>query len=374
MKMKMLKILIAREPFAKAVAAVHRVTDSRQTLPILSHLLLEATPAGILLAGTDLSVGLRMELAAEVYEPGAVALPARKLAEIVHTLPDAPICLETVREGEALLACERARFRLRALSADEFPRFPEPSDDGLALPATALADLVAKTSFAVSPDQSRWALTGICLEATADQLRFTATDGRRLAVATLPQGNGRRPLSALVPPKALTAAARLTAASAGDVRLALDAEGQQLLLVQGGLRINARVLDGQFPNVAGVVPEPGPEMIAVDREALRAALRRVTPLLGASWGTTLTPGETTFTLSGSDPALGEAREEVDARIAGDVPALAVHARYLLDFLEATDASEIRLYIRGPLDPVLLVPADRTDYQYVLMPMRGGEST
>jgi DNA polymerase-3 subunit beta len=366
----MMKISIARDPFAKAVTAVHRVTDSRPTLPILSHLLLEATPAGVLLAGTDLSVGLRMQLGAEVHDPGALALPARKLAEIVHTLPDAPIVLETTGEGEAVLTCKRARFRLRGLSAEEFPRFPEPAADCRTLPATALADLVAKTSFAVSTDQSRWALTGICLEATADQLRFTATDGHRLAIATLPDGNGGHPLSALVPPKALTVAARLTANGARDVQLAFDAAGQQILLVQEGLRINARVIDGQFPNVAGVVPEPGPQGITVNREALRAALRRVIPMLGTSSATTLTPARTTLTLSGSDPALGEAREEVDASIAGDVPAIAFQARYLLEFLDATEAPEIRMYIRGTLDPVLLVPANQTDYQYVLMPMRG----
>lgn len=367
----MMKISIAREPFAKAVTAVYRVTDTRTTLPLPSNLLLEATPAGVLLAGTDLSVGLRMQIAAEVHEPGALALPARKLAEIVRTLPDAPIVLETTGEGDAILTCERARFRLRALPAEEFPRFPELADDGLALPATALADLVAKTSFAVSIDQSRWALTGICLETTAGEVRFTATDGHRLAIATLPHRNGHHPLSALVPPKALTAAARLTADSDGDVQLAFDADGQQLLLVQGGLRINARVIDGQFPNVAGVVPEPGPEVIAVNRETLRAALRRVTPMLGTTYATTLTPAKTTLTLSGSDPSFGEAREEVDASITGDVPAIAFQARYLLEFLEATEAPEIQMYIRGALDPVLLVPADQTDYQYVLMPMRLG---
>jgi DNA polymerase-3 subunit beta len=365
----MMKISIAREPFAKAVTAVYRVTENRPTLPILSNLLLEATPAGLLLAGTDLSVGLRMQIAAEVHEPGALALPAGKLAEIVRALPDAPVSLETTREGEALLSCERARFRLRGLPAEEFPRFPEAVAMSLALPATALADLVAKTSFAVSADQTRWALTGICLEATADQLRFTATDGHRLAIATLPHSmNGSHPLSALVPPKALTAAARLTADSEGDIQIAFDAEGQQLLLVQGGLRINARVIDGQFPNVAGVVPDPGPQAITVNREALRAALRRVTPMLGTSSATTLTPARTTLTLSGSDPSLGEATEEVDASIAGDIPAIAFQARYLLEFLEATDAPEIRMYIRGALDPVLLVPAEQTDYQYVLMPM------
>lgn len=365
-------ISVTHELFNKAVTAVHRAIDSQRTLPILSNLLIQTETESVLISGTDLTLGLRMQIPAEVKEPGAACLPAHKLADIAHALPDAPVRLASGsgdQDAAILLTCSRAKFSLRSAPVADFPQFPPAGAHGLTLPAKVFTDLVTRTSYAVSRDQSRYALTGIALEATPDRIRFLATDGHRLAVATAPPAGTTLPGQVIVPPKALTTAARLSLNGESDITLAYDDEQHQLLLTQAGLRINARLIDGQFPDVDSIIPTPGAEMVTLHRETLRNALRRMAPMVSEQGPVTFAPGEASVTLSASDASLGDAREELDATVQGPIAPLGLRSRYLLDFLEAVESEEVRLYITGPLSPILAVPVGSADYQYILMPMR-----
>lgn len=360
--------------FTKAVGAAQRAVDGRtKTLPILGHLLLEATAEGrVAISGTDLTTSLRLETAAEVAEPGALALPGQKLAEITHTLPPAASTnLKTDGDAAVTLTCGRSHFRLRGLPAEDFPTFPEsPDAAGLRLPATVFADLVAKTSFAASTDQTRYALTGISLQATADRLRFAATNGHRLALATLPYTNGEHPLDVIIPPKALVTAAKLASEAGGDITLRFAPGDGHLVLEQDGFVIATRLLDGTYPNIDTIVPTTRDHSITVGRESLRDAIRRIVPILGDFQGVKLTPGERTLTISGQNADLGEGTEEIDSLPTGQPAALYCQARYLLDFLDTVSTEQVQLYVTGPLDPILIQPVGDAGYTYIVMPIRG----
>jgi DNA polymerase-3 subunit beta len=363
-----------QKEFSKAVGLVHRAIDPKtRTLPILSHFLVEGTAAQqVIVTGTDLATSIRLTLPAEVATPGVVALPGQKLNEITHVLPStAKVTLTLTKDDTVELTCERSQFRLRGAKPDDFPQFPQlPEAEWLTLPATAFADLVSQTEFAVSNDASRFALTGISFRSTAEALNVAATNGHRLALARFPHANGQREVDVIVPPKPLNMAARLGLELGGDLHLGFSPNQEHLVVQREGFVIASRLIDAGFPNVDQVVPASREHLIEIPRETLRDGLRRIAPILADGHPVKLTPGTGMLTLSGRNPDLGDGREDLDCTCSGQPAAFSVQAKYLLDYLDRMVTETIRLYITGPLDPILVQPANDDRYTYIVMPVRG----
>jgi DNA polymerase-3 subunit beta len=357
--------------FAKAVAIAQHLTDAK-AMPILTHLLLEAADQHVRLTATDLSASIRLTVPADVGAPGAVALPAQKLAEITRALPStATLSLAQTEETTVELVCARSTYRLKGLAPADFPEFPAaPAADWLTLPAAVFADLVRKTEFAVRHTADRLHLCGIALATTHDGLRASATNGHRLATLTLAQANGHEAVDAIIPPKGLILAARLATDRGGDVRLAFTPDHGHFVVEQDGCTIATRLIDGTFPDITPVIPRERDHGFEVSRNSLRDALRRLTPILSDSHSVTFTPTETTLVLSGHDLNLGEGREELDCTAFGTPAVFSIQATYLLDYLDRLSADRLRLYITGPLDPLLILPASDETYAYIVMPLRG----
>ncbi len=358
--------------FAKAVAIVHHVADSR-SLPILSHLLLEAREQEIRITGTDLSTSIRLTVPAEVTSPGAFALPARQLAEITHTLPtEATLTLAHTDEDGVQLLCGRAHYHLKGLPPTDFPQFPAaPESTWLSLPAPAFADLVKKTEFAVDTKADRSHLSGIALSATADALRASATNGHRLATITLPhQGNGSQAVDAIISPKGLVFAARLASERQGDVGLGFSPDQSHFVVQQDGFTVATRLIEGSFPDVTHVIPVQREQGLELGREPLRATLRRLTPILTEIQSVTFTPSDTSLVVSGRNADLAEGREDLDYTPIGTPASFSLQAKYLLEYLDRVTAETLRLYVTGPLDPILVLPVGDDTYTYIVMPIRG----
>jgi DNA polymerase-3 subunit beta len=357
--------------FAKAVATVRHATDAK-SLPILSHLLLEARDQQIRITGTDLSTSIRLTVPAEVTSPGALALPAHHLAEITHALPaDATLTLAQTDEDSVQLVCGRAHYRIKGLPPADFPQFPgAPESNWLTLPAPVFADLVKKTEFAVDTKADRPHLSGIALSATADALRASATNGHRLATVTLPQGNGSQDVDAIIPPKGLVFAARLASERQGDVRLSFPPHQGHFVVQQDGFTVATRLIDGSFPDVTRVIPVQREQGLELRRESLRATLRRLTPILTEIQSVTFTPTDTSLVVSGRNADLGEGREDLDYTPIGTPASFSLQAKYLLEYLDRVTAETLRLYVTGPLDPILVLPVGDDTYTYIVMPIRG----
>ncbi len=366
-----MQIRVERDAFVDALGPVQGVVEAKKTLPILSHLLLEASPDAVWVFGTDLDVGLRRGFTAEVIKPGAVALSAKKLYEIARELPQAPVELQADVDLHVAIHCQRSSFRMKGLPKDEFPSLPDLKGDGeIRLETKLFRDMLRKTLFAVSSDQTRYALTGILVQAQATEIRMVATDGHRLALVRSQRSSekGGGTLEALVPKKAMVEAVKITRDEGEDVRIWLT--DNQLILEQGNSTLVARLIDGQFPNYDQVVPAPGPSKILIGREALQGALRRTSAIMGERTTATefeFRPGRAVVSCVNID--LGEAHEEVEASYDGESFKVGFNARYILDFLGAIDATEISLSIADPLSPALFRAAEDEAYGCVIMPMR-----
>lgn len=364
-------IRVERDAFVDALGPVQGVVEAKKTLPILSHLLLEASPDGVWLFGTDLDVGVRRGLAAEVVKPGTVALSAKKLYEIARELPQAPVELQADADLQVAIRCQRSSFRMKGLPRDEFPSLPDlKGDSEIALETQLFRDMLRKTLFAVSSDQTRYALTGVLVQVLASEARMVATDGHRLALVRVarPAGKGGGTLEALVPKKAMVEAAKITREDGSDVRMWLA--DNQLILQQEASTLVARLIDGQFPNYDQVIPAPGPSKILIGTEALHGALRRTSAIMGERTTATefeFRPGRVLVSCVNMD--LGEAHEELEASYDGEGFKVGFNARYILEFLAAIDSAEVSLSIADPLSPALFRPAGDDAYGCVIMPMR-----
>ena len=364
-------IRVERDAFVDALGPVQGVVEAKKTIPILSHLLLESGPDGVWLFGTDLDVGLRKGLTAEVIQPGAVALSAKKLYEIARELPQAPVDLRTEADLQVSIQCQRSSFRMKGLPRDEFPSLPDlKRDGGVALEAHIFRDMLRKTLFAVSSDQTRYALTGVLVQAQAAEIRMVATDGHRLALVRVARSAERAAgtLEALVPKKAMVEAAKVSRDEGDEVRM-WPAENQ-LIIQQGTSTLVARLIDGQFPNYDQVMPAPSPPGILMEKEALQGALRRTSAIMGERTTATefeFRPGRAVVSCVNMD--LGEAHEELEAGYDGDGFKVGFNARYMLDFLGAVDSAKVSLNIADPLSPALFRAAGDETYGCVIMPMR-----
>lgn len=364
-------IRIERDAFVDALGPVQSVVEVKKALPILSHVLLDATAENLSLFATDLDVGLRRLVGAEVVSPGAITLSAKKLYEVIKELPSALIEVQTDQDLQVAISCQRSSFRLKGLSRDEFPSPPDLRGDGdLILSAKLFRDMLRKTLFAVSSDQTRYALTGVLLQANSLGLHMVATDGHRLALVRLPrpEASGTANIDALIPKKAMVEAVKIARDEVGEVRIRLS--DNQLILQQDTTTLVARLIDGQFPNYDQVVPTFTPNRIDISKDALHGALRRTSAIMGER----ATPTEFDFQsgrvmISCVNMDLGEAHEEVEISYTGEGVKIGFNARYILDFLSAIDSDTISLHLTDPLSPAIFRAAGDEQYNCVIMPMR-----
>jgi DNA polymerase-3 subunit beta len=301
--------------------------------------------------------------------PGTVAVSAKKLYEIARELPAAPVELQADADLQVTLRCLRSSFRLKGLGREEFPTVPTmTTDGGVTLGCSLFRDMLRKTLFAVSSDQTRYALTGVLVQVQPSEVRMVATDGHRLALVKAPRPGGAGTLEALVPKKAMGEAAKIMREEGKDVRLWLS--DNQLILQQEPSTLLARLIDGQFPNYDQVIPGANPRLITLQKAALDGALRRTSAIMGERTTPTefqLRPGRALLSCVNMD--LGEAHEELEISYEGDELRVGFNARYILDFLAAIDEEQLTIQIADPLSPALFRAAGNEGYGCVIMPMR-----
>lgn len=369
-----MEVALDRDPFLKGLQMVHNIVEPRQTLPILANVLLEADDDVLRLTATDLEVGAQVTLPAQkVGSPGSITLAARKLADIVRELPAAPVTLRVGDNSAVTLRCSGASYRLVGLPADDYPRVVPASAPGwLSLEAKMLREMLSQTSFAISHDETRYALNGILFHLQPKKLRLVATDGHRLAVATRAIGHGLSGVSGIVPRKAVAEVMRVLGASE-EVQIALTEN--QFILQMPNFLLTSRLIEGQFPNWEAVVPRSNPARLKVSRAGLTAALRRVSVLAderNRAVRLSLAPG--VLTLSAQTQELGEAEEAVEVEYTGPEITIGFNWRYLLDALAPMESEEVLVELKDSLSPGVVKGAEevRTEddpYCCVIMPMR-----
>jgi DNA polymerase-3 subunit beta len=365
-------IKVSRDDLLNGVGPIQAVVETKRSLPILSHLLLETSPSYLSVFGTDLDIGVRKRVSGQVMKEGSVALSARKLYEIVRELPAAAVDLTVDGELTATITCGNSEFKIKGLSRDDFPSMREPKQNGIVLDRRLFRDMIRRTLFAVSSDQTRYTLNGILFRMTPKDVRMVATDGHRLAMTNHElTANGCQlsaTVDAIIPRKAAAETLKLLREEPGEITIEIS--DNHLLLHTDDTLIDARLIEGQFPNYEQVIPTNATKEVTVNREAFLAGLRRTSTILGErALPTTmkLTPGKLLLSCVNLD--LGEARERLDVEYQHEEMTVGFNARYILDFLGVLTTEQATIRLQDPLSPALFAGKDDKRYACVIMPMR-----
>jgi DNA polymerase-3 subunit beta len=373
-----MKFTIPKIDLQRGLTRIQSLVEKRNTMPILANVLLNASKSpgseSLELCATDLEVGIRSDHACDVSEPGSVTTSAKKFYEIVREISDEPVHVELASNAYLTIRCARAEFTLAGTTADEYPTLPTFSPKGMAsVQAGVLRDMIERTMYASSVDETRYNLNGVYLEHRPDagKLRMVATDGHRLAYVdrTLSVDLTSLDRGVIIPRKGLAELKRLV--EEDDINeIELGFEANSGLARKGGVTLVMRLIEGEFPDYHQVIPKDTQHQLTTSREPLVHALRRVS-LLSAerSHAVKLDLGQGCLTLSANNPDLGEAREELDVDYAGDALCVAFNARYLMDALGAAGSKEVQLAFRDSLSPAQVRPTDDDDALAVVMPMR-----
>jgi len=350
------------------------VVERKTTIPILSNLLFEAKPSGLSITATDLELSIRTSCEARVKKEGAGTVPAKKLYDIIRLLPEAEIKFKLLDNHWIQVSCERKNYKLVGMSKENFPALPSFPDAAVTLPAGLLASLIAKTTFAISAEESRYTLNGALLVLKPASVTMVATDGHRLAmVETEHKIEGfSQETRVLVPKKAMTEIQRL-ASEAGDEASVEFAQDESHLFFKFGQRLlTSRKLTGQFPNYEAVLPRDANKTLILDCGELQDALRRVSQLADLrTHAVRFILAKEGVEISASSPEYGEAKESIEKEYNGEPITIGFNAQYLLDFLAAAVEGPISFEMKDDQSASQLRPmADESSrYRYIVMPMR-----
>src|SRR5688572_21686162 len=364
-------ITVRKSDLARELQLVHGIVERKNSIPILSNVLAEARGQEVRIAATDLDVSLRCGCAAEVKAEGAITLSAKKLYEIMRSLPEGEVRIKLLPDSWAVIECERVQFKMAGLPREDFPALPESKGGrGVELPAALLRDLIARTAFAITAEDARYYLAGALLVLDKDGAAMVATDGHRLSYAhrKAPLKVGE-PQRVLVPRKAIQELGRLLET---EDTLTFQQVENHLVFTVGGRVLASKMIEGQFPAFEKVIALTGDKVVALERDRLATAIRRVSLLSSErSRAVRLSLGAGKLELTASSPDLGEARESLAAEYQGDAVEIGFNAQYLLDFLGVAGSESVSLELKDHESQGMLRPQGEaaTDYRYVVMPMR-----
>lgn len=361
-----MKFTVSKSEFLPALAKLAKVAESKTTIPVLSNVRIVANGENLTLTATDLDVSLMTQCAAEIKSPGVICLPSKKLHDIFKSISDGEADISV--EGEqATIKAGRSRFKMMGFAEDRFPDIPTPPTEMISIPAPSLHSALSSVAFAITTEESRYALNGARLEIHKNKLRAVATDGHRLALIDV-AGEFGQTAEILIPRKTVLELISLLASEPEQVEFAHDANQMHFRI--GKDVLTSRMLTGQFPNYDLVIPKDHPYTARIEAAALLSSLRRVGLMADANSRSVrieLTPTDLSIFAESADT--GSAEESFPITCDSPEPVkFAVNLGYLTDFLSRMDG-DVRLWIKDGSAALMFKPADRGDYSYILMPLR-----
>lgn len=374
-----MKVRITRDELLTGLQRVQGVVEKRNTMPILSNILLEAKQDGVEIVATDLEIGMRGLYKATVSEVGGVTISARKLFEIIKELPPGDIELSAGENNWTTIQAGKSQFKIVGLPSADYPALPTIEREGLTpLSGDGLLELIRKTLFAAGDNDARYILNGLLVTLINTEkkttLRLVGTDGHRLAVAEQDVGKSEnkgapQEIKAIIPKKAAQEMRRLLE-ERGDNEPLIGFAKNLMIFRKSGLLLTSRLMEGNYPNYQQVIPKEGGKRISVNRLELESALRRVSVLSkekASAVKVSFAPGK--ITLFSSSPDYGEAAEELPARYEGEMLSSGFNARYLLDVFAVMDGEGVSLQMETPLSPCLIQESESPGFKCVVMPIK-----
>lgn len=365
-----MKFSAHRDDILTTLQAVIGVVERRQTMPVLSNVLLELDDNRLRMTGTDLELELRAEMIVHGEASGRTTVPARKLHDICRGLPEGSEVHLQMDGNRLRLKSGRSRFLLATLPAEEFPSQDElQAEHEIRLTRQQLAELIQRTQFAMAQQDVRFYLNGLYLEFSNQVIRAVATDGHRLALCELDiDQNEINAASIIVPRKGVTELQRLL--NAGNSELTLKFTDNNIQIQLGHIRMTSKLIEGRFPDYERVIPSQSDKWVTGDRDELRHALQRAAILSNEKFrGVRLLLEDRSLKLQTHNPEHEEAEEELEVEYVGEKVSIGFNVNYLLDALSVIETDQFSLGLTSPDHSGLLLEPGNEQCKYVIMPMR-----
>jgi DNA polymerase III subunit beta len=381
-----MELTVPKKDLLKLVSRMQGVAERKSTMPVLSNVLLAIDgPSTLRIAATDMYLALVGRLTADVSRGGSVAVSAKDLLERIRMMPDGPIHFAS-QEGKTTIkaAGSARRYTLRGMPGDDFPPLPVPSEGSpsLALAVDVLRELIAKTHFSISSDETRAHLNSALFEWDGDVVRMVTTDGHRLSKMEVKVAGRQASATMLIPLKAIQELRRLCDDMASEVKdgtkepgagpqLEITQSGSNAFFQGGGVSFAVRLVDAQFPPYSQVIPQHSDRIVRVSRAPFAEALRAVSIAASERTGGVKVSlsGKGTMRITTESPESGEGFDEIPVEYDGPSMTIGFNAKYFLDVLGALDEEEVQLKLGGELDPAVVKPVGDRLFLAVVMPMR-----
>jgi DNA polymerase III subunit beta len=379
-----MELVVRKTDLLRELQLFQGIVERKNTIPILANVLMDAKDNEVRLLATDLEVGLRSRCDATVAKSGSLTLPAKKLYEIVKALPETDVRIEEDKGG-VKVAAERFDSRMATLPREDFPSLPDVTSGGtsISLERDALKQMIGKTQFAITGEDTRYFLNGAQFVLRGDVMRLVATDGHRLALVSVARDGGSAgpngaadaqgsddELKVILPRKTLSELNRLLADGDGPVKF--EKGENHLFFEVGGRILISRAIDGQFPAYERVIPKNNDKQIEFEKDRLTSAVKRVALLSNErSRAVKFQIDNGQVEVASSSPEFGEAKEMLPVEYKGPALQICFNAQYVLDFLGAVETDNVSLEFKDEMSQAVMKPvgANGYDYTYVIMPMR-----
>jgi len=365
------KVIVPLSELSKKMNAISSVVPGKTTMPILSTVLVNAEKEGLCFSATDLDISVTSKVKGEVEEQGSIAVPAKKLAEIVKSLSNGDVVMQA--SGEKLtITCGKSRFVINGRSAGDFPKIPkQQSKTTFTIDPATLSGLIQKTIYAVSTDLTRPALCGVLWDVQRTGLSMVSTDGHRLAKVELKRKMGDvESMKAIIPPKALST---LKSYSEDEEEITIGVGENSISFEMAETSIYSRLLEGPFPNYQKVIPEKNEKELVVSRDSLANATKRVSILSDSlTHQVVFSANKDKLTLHVSTQEIGEAKEEIAANFTAEPMDIGYNASYIMDILRTIEADDISLKLDRADNAGLIEPATQAGdikHMCIIMPLR-----
>ncbi len=370
-----MKLKIKKEEILRGLQRIQGVVEKKNTMPILSNMLLTADSSGVEIIATDLEIGLRGRYAADVQQPGSVTVSAKKMYEIVRELPEEDIQIKVEDGNWVRIASGQSQFKLVALPKDEFPSLPDVAEDGMiAIEGGTLREMIKKTLYSVGENDARYVLNGLFVQMSQAKnglnIRMVGTDGHRLAMIDRTIEAKHKEESMIIPKKAMMELRRLLEEDSNNAELRIGFSKNHAMFKRDGLVMVSKLIDGNYPNYLQVVPTKSTKKIDVSKDIFTHAVKRVSILSKEKTNAVKLQLENgKLVLSTNNPEVGEANEELAVDYKGEGITIGFNSRYLIDVLTAMDRANIALELSDALSPCLITEEGDDQYKCVVMPMR-----
>lgn len=367
-----MKLEIDKRDLLSLIGKTQNIVEKRNTMPILINVLLEADQNSLKVFATDLEVSLTDQIKVKVHQSGKVAVSAKSLFDIAKELSEGPITL--IKKENNWLEIKQGKYtsKIVGISAEEYPIFPTFNSQAfISVDAQVLKEMIDKTIYSVSNDETRYHLNGVFFELNPQGgFKMIATDGHRMSLVNKPLSEVKIATTqgVIIPRKGLHEIRKILEAIEGNVEIAI--EGSQFVLKHSSTILMIRLIEGKYPNYQQFIPQKLPQKVMINRDAFLTSLKRVSLLANVkSKAVLLSLSNGKMEISSNNPELGDAKEEIEVEYSGNDIKIGFNAKYITDILTSIDQEKIDFELNDHLSPGLIRPHNDTSYTCVVMPMR-----